>query len=376
MPENLHARAISIGLVLALLVAVFSMDYTVSSGDTLGHIAKENHVSLSDLIAANDISNPNLIHPGQVLVIPGQGGKPDVVHVVARGETLGRIAGKYGSTTSALASANGISNPNLIRIGQKLTVPAGGGGSSDGGSHDPNVRSAGYHVVKSGEILSSIASQHPGVTAEQIAASNGIIGGTIYSGTRLFLDGPSFVGKGTGSDLVYTVNSGDRLGDIAHAHHVSVSSIISANDISNPNLIRSGQTLTIPTGSHWVCPVEGATFFNDWGFPRGSGRYHEGNDLFAPRGTPVRAPVSGVVSFKTGLIGGKQFNLSGSDGIMYLGSHLNEFGTSGKVDAGEVVGYVGSSGNAEGTRSHLHFGMYHKGGVINPYPSLIENGCK
>jgi LysM repeat protein len=344
----------------------------VERGDTLGGIAAEHDVSLSDLVAANDISNPNLIHPGQVLVIPGEEGEPAVVHVVSRGETLARIAGKYRSSISALIAANGISNPNLIRVGQKISVPAAG----SGGGGDPNVRSGRYHIVKPGERLSSIAAQYSGLTADHLAAVNGIVGGTIFSGTRLFLDGPVFIGKGTGSNVTYTVRSGDRLGDIAHEHGVPVSVIVAANGISNPNLIRSGQNLAIPVGSLWVCPVGGATFFNDWGFPRGGSRYHEGNDLFAPRGTPVRAPVSGVVEFKSGPIGGRQFNLAGSDGVLYIGSHLNEFGTSGKVSAGEVVGYVGNSGNAEGTSPHLHFGMYHKGGVINPYPSLVGNGCR
>jgi LysM repeat protein len=375
MPDNRHARATTVGVFLALLVAVTSVDYTVKRGDTLTRIAAENDISLSDLISANGISNPNLIYPGQVLVIPGEEGEPAVVHVVSRGDTLARIAGRYGSSISALVAANGIANPNLIRVGQTISVPAAGTGGGSGGG-DPSIRSGRYHIVKSGESLSSIASKYSGVSADQLAAVNGLARGAIYSGTRLFLDGPVFIGKGTGSNLVYTVQGGDRLGDIAHEHGVTVSAIVAANDISNPNLIRSGQKLTIPTGSVWVCPVPGATFFNDWGFPRGGGRYHEGNDLFAPQGTPVHAPVSGVVEFKTGPIGGKQFNLAGSDGIMYIGSHLSEFGTGGKVSAGEVVGYVGNSGNAAGTSTHLHLGMYHRGGVINPHPSLVENGCK
>ncbi|MCI0424449.1 MAG: LysM peptidoglycan-binding domain-containing M23 family metallopeptidase [Actinobacteria bacterium] len=373
MPERRRVRAITAGLVIALLVAVFSVEYTVKSGDTLGRIARDHGVSLSELISANDIIDPDLIRPGQVLVIPGEDGEADVVHVVTSGETLTRIASKYGTTVSALVTANDLSNPNLIRIGQKLVVPAGSGSGQSG--QDPNVRSGRYHVVRAGESLASIAAQYPGVTADQLAAANGIVAGVIYSGTRLFLDGPTFIGKGTGGEVSYVVERGDRLGDIAHDHGVSVSAIIDVNDIANPNLIRSGQTLRIPTGSLWVCPVAGATFFNDWGFPRTGGRFHEGNDLYATRGTPVRAPVSGTVEFKTGSIGGRQFNLQGSDGIMYLGSHLDSFGKSGQVLAGEVVGFVGNSGNADGIRPHLHFGMYHKGGVINPYPTLIQNGC-
>lgn len=374
MPESRQARALIIGVALVLMVAGFSVDYTVVRGDSLTKIAREHDVSLSELISANDISNPNLILPGQVLVIPGKGGQPDVVHVVAFGETLNRIAGLYGSTTSLLVSTNNISNPNLIRVGQKLTVPgAPSGGGPAPAAPNPNTRTNRFHVVKPGESLKGIASRHS-VSSDQLARANGILNNNVFSGTRLFLDGPSYQGP-AGSEIIYTVRSGDRLGDIASAHKVSASAIVSANNISNPNLIRVGQRLTI-SGSGWVCPVKGATFFNDWGFPRAGGRFHEGNDLFAKQGTPVYAPVSGTVEQVTGTIGGKQFNLHGSDGVMYLGSHLSEFGQSGPVSAGEVIGYVGSTGNASSAAPHLHFGMYLDGTVINPYPTLIENGCR
>ena len=138
---------------------------------------------------------------------------------------------------------------------------------------------------------------------------------------------------------------------------------------------RIGRAVADPEGEGWTCPVEGSTFFNDWGFPRGS-RFHEGNDLFVKRGTPVRAPVSGTVKQVIGSIGGKQVNLSGDDGVTYLGSHLDDFGKSGKVSAGTIIGYVGNTGNAAGSSPHLHFGMYLSGAVINPYPTLLEHGCR
>lgn len=367
-----------VGLALVLAVAVLSVDYTVQRGDTLGGIAREHDVSLSDLVQANNISNPNLIYPGQKLTIPGSG----EVHTVVFGDTLGRIAKKYGASVSRIAAANDIPNPNLILVGQQILIPSGSSGSGSGptgGSSSERTisdRTGQVHVVKRGESLSKIAAQYRGVTADGIAAANGIVNGTIYAGQALYLSGPGFVASGTAGETSYRVDRGDRLGDIAHQFGVAVNSLVSLNGISNPNLIRSGQVLRVPTGSKWVCPVDGASFMNDWGFPRGGGtRYHEGNDLFVNRGTPVRAPVSGKLTQKTGTIGGLQFSLDGTDGVRYIGTHMDKFGKKGKVNAGDIIGYVGNSGNAVGTPPHLHFGMYHQGTPINPYPSLIAHGC-
>lgn len=388
MPKFRRTRALIVGSTIVLLVGIFSLDYTVKPGDSLGRIARENGVSVADLVGANNISNPNLIYPGQKLVIPGS----DEVHVVSFGETLGRIARKYGASVSSIATANELSNPNLIRVGQELIIPRGGGGSTSGGSgggssspsggssteNDISDRSGKVHIVKRGENLARIASQYSGVSADDLAKVNGILNGVIYYGQALYLSGPSYVASAGGSSGgSYKVRSGDRLGDIAHSHGVSISSITSANQIRNANLIMVGQVLTIPGGRSWVCPVAGASFKNDWGFPRGGGtRYHEGNDLFVSRGTPVRAPVAGTVRHRTGTIGGKQFTLTGVDGVTYIGTHMDQFGESGSVSAGDVIGYVGNSGNAVGTSPHLHFGMYYKGTPVNPYPSLVANGCK
>jgi LysM repeat protein len=375
MPKFRRSRALLVGSALVLLIGLTSLDYTVRSGDTLGEIARDHGVSVSDIAAANSLSNPDLILPGQVLVIPGK--TTDIMHVVARGDTLGRIAGKYGSSVSSIVSANNIRNPNLILIGQELLVPNATSPSAGTGTNTISDRTGQYHIVKRGETVKQIAAQYSGVTVDDLVRANGIVDNVIYAGSALYLSGPGYVASGTAGEISYTVRQGDRLGDIAHAHGVRVSSIVSINGIKNPDLIRSGQVLGIPTGTAWMCPVVGAHFRNDWGFPRGGGaRYHEGNDLFAARGTPVRAPVGGTVEHVTGSIGGNQFRLHGADGVKYIGSHMDEFGKDGKVRAGDVIGYVGNTGNAKGTSTHLHFGMYYKGAVVNPYPTLIAHGCK
>jgi murein DD-endopeptidase MepM/ murein hydrolase activator NlpD len=80
-----------------------------------------------------------------------------------------------------------------------------------------------------------------------------------------------------------------------------------------------------------------------------------------------------VVRQVVGTIGGYQFNLQGDDGVLYIGSHMDRFGASGRVHAGEIIGYVGDSGNAEGSRPHLHFEVHPDGGAaVNPYPALAK----
>ncbi len=400
MPDNRRVRATAVGLSLVLTLAASSVDYTVKRGDTLARIAKDQGVSISELVDLNGIENPNLIYPGQVLVIPGEVVEPGeteleaTVYVVARGDTLARIAKEFGTSVTAIVEANGIANPNYILVGQQLTIPGRTAAEPTGEAPaepadqapaeeattetQPIVdRSGRYHIVAPGERLGDIAAQYEGISAEQIAAANGIIDGVIYAGTRLFLDGPAFVAKGMEGEVIYTVVSGDRLGDIAAENGVSVATIVELNNITDANLIRVGQQLSIPSRQQWVCPVTG-TFFNDWGFPRGGGtRWHNGTDVFVNQGTPVYASVPGTVQQKVGSIGGNQVNLYGDDGVVYITSHLSAFGESGVVKAGEIIGYVGTSGSAKGTRPHVHLEMHVYGEIIvNPYPSLVEHRCK
>ena len=138
---------------------------------------------------------------------------------------------------------------------------------------------------------------------------------------------------------------------------------------------RSARASGVIATGDWVCPVQGPhSFSNDWGAPRGGGRSHKGNDILAPRGTPVVANVAGSWSKNTSSLGGLSYFLHGKDGHTYFGAHLDSYaGGGGPVAAGQVIGYVGTTGDARGGPPHLHFEFHPGGGAaVNPYPTLVK----
>ncbi|ATB51444.1 LysM peptidoglycan-binding domain-containing protein [Corallococcus macrosporus] len=153
--------------------------YTVKSGDTLSGIAGRHGTSVGALAKANNISNPDRIYVGQKLTIPGSGGaaptRPSTggggggSYTVKSGDTLSGIAGRHGTTVGALAKANNISNPNLIYVGQRLTIPGGGGASPTrptpnqppvggvGGPKPPTGGSAGVTVQQLRAVMPNLS---------------------------------------------------------------------------------------------------------------------------------------------------------------------------------------------------------------------------
>ena len=127
-------------------------------------------------------------------------------------------------------------------------------------------------------------------------------------------------------------------------------------------------------------PVEGVSvkqIKNTWHAPRPGGRLHEGQDIFAGRGTAVRSATEGyVVKLGENALGGNVVFVLGAGGRNYYYAHLDSYAeglaVGDYVTPATVLGYVGTTGNAAGASPHLHFGVYAAGGAIDPLP-LLKN---
>lgn len=141
---------------------------------------------------------------------------------------------------------------------------------------------------------------------------------------------------------------------------------------------RYGRLMSAPVPVSLPNPLPGRPLTDTWGGARSGGRTHEGIDIFAVRGTPILSTTEGVVlNVGPNNLGGRTVMVLGPGGQRHYYAHLEKYPDLERgdwVDAGDVVGYVGDSGNAKGTPPHLHYGIYTAGGAINPYPLLRAEG--
>ena len=216
---------------------------TVQRGDTLSKIAARCDVTVNGILRANPgITNPNLIVPGQVIILPGATLPNDTntdFYYVERGDTLKGIAIKFHTSVDELLRLNPqISDPNLIIAGQRLVVPrsAPGGGTGGGGINVPSGTQ--IYIVQQGDTLKGIARQF-GTTTEVLRQLNPEI------------TNPDVIRKGQpiivpSSSNTYIVQRGDTLGGIAVRFGTTVSALMRLNpQITDPNLIFPGQVIRI-----------------------------------------------------------------------------------------------------------------------------------
>lgn len=136
---------------------------------------------------------------------------------------------------------------------------------------------------------------------------------------------------------------------------------------------RLAQNLPVP-----VQGVQTKNLTDTWGASRSSGRLHEGIDILAPKGTKVFSTTNGLVAdLRNNNLGGKVIWILGPNGSWHYYAHLDGhkrgLNVGDYIKKGDLIGYVGNTGNAKHTAPHLHYGIYLNGkgrGAVNPYPYL------
>lgn len=197
-----HLHKIQIGQTLRIPMPYDR--YRVRSGDTLGRIAKRFRTTVSALVAMNDLRQVHLIRPGQVLKVPAasMAAAPAVQeprqqqerqrYRVRRGDTLGRIARRFDTTVDTLVAMNSLSQADKIKRGQVLQVPG----------------------------QPAAAAPEPAPAAREPATPK--------------------------EPQRYRVRRGDTLGHIAKRHGTTVDMLVAMNDLDPSNIIKPGQTLSVP----------------------------------------------------------------------------------------------------------------------------------
>ncbi|WP_144475061.1 LysM peptidoglycan-binding domain-containing protein [Cytobacillus oceanisediminis] len=147
-----------------------TIDYTVASGDTLWKIAAKFNSSISDIVTLNDLDPNQYLYVGQKLKVPAPA-TPEptpqpVVYTVQSGDTLWKIAQKYGTTIDAIVKANNLDPAKYLYIGQKLTIPSTT-------APEPPAAQQVIHTVVSGDTLWKISVKY-GTTIDAVVKANNL----------------------------------------------------------------------------------------------------------------------------------------------------------------------------------------------------------
>jgi len=253
--------------------------YKVRRGDTLSTIAaKYKGVTVAKLRKWNRMGRRSMIREGQRLKIytrgapsrsSGSRGTKTAYHRVKRGETLGGIAARNGTTSKQLMAWNGIKDPKRLKVGQKLRVSKKVASPANTTAIDlsevATKEATATHKLRKGETLYSVASRY-GMTTKELMAVNDIRNPRrVRAGRKLKVYGKASkktVAGGTTAinlenatsakvqaDSVHVLKSGETLGHVAERYGVSSKKIMAWNGIKDPRRVRAGTKLKIKGGS-------------------------------------------------------------------------------------------------------------------------------
>ena len=336
--------------------------YTVKAGDTLGHIALRNNVSLSNLLKWNNLKASSTIYPGDELKLGATSSSSSSrsssssssssggTYTVKAGDTLSGIAAKQGISLSTLLRANGLSMSSIIYPGQKLKLSGSSSSSSSSSarsssSSSSNSSSSSY-TVRSGDTLSGIAAKQ-GISLSTLLRANGLsMSSVIFPGQKLKLSGNATSSSGSSSSSsgnssssnsassgTYTVKAGDTLSGIAARNSIGLSTLLRANGLSSSSIIYPGQKIKL----------SGSASSNNSGSSSSSGS--SSGSTKASTYTVKRGDTLSGIASRNGISLQALLNANGlhSTSIIYPGQTLKLSGsstvsTASSGDSGQLIG--------------------------------------
>ena len=215
------------------------MKYVVQRGDTLYGISKQYGVSVDELMKANNLSNTN-ISVGMTLTIPSNN---ILNYQVQKGDTLYSISKKYNISVSELMLLNNLTS-NVLSIGQILNIPSG---NSNGSSNFT------YYEVVPGDTLYSIAKKY-NTTVDSLVNLNSLKSNVLSVGQVLKVPSSSIDEKEPDS-IIYIVKAGDTLYSISQKVGISVSDLMSYNNLNTTDLSVGQQLYLTPRYTNNTIPV-------------------------------------------------------------------------------------------------------------------------
>lgn len=386
--------------------AVANTIYKVQPGDTLFLIARRYGIAIEQLAQLNHLANPNLIYVGQTVSVPAKAGhvaseRPaSQVYVIQRGDTMAQIAARHNTTVWSIAQANNIVNPNVVYPGQRLLIPAREGASGTG---SPSLPLPFLSVT----IIPPVAVQ--GQTVQVVVETEGEVplDGN-YGEQPLF-----FVGEqGHYRTLIgiYALTTPGpyplALKAMRNGEQITVRSMLQVVDggfgvqyltfsdekaaLLEPKLVQqeaqkvwnvvTQATLAQRWQDAFGLPLSGEqTVTAPFGIRRSyntgpASDFHGGVDFSAPEGTPVYCPAAGRVVLAEALqVRGNAVIVDHGRGVMSGYWHLSQVNVvvGQEVARGNVLGWVGNTGLSTG--AHLHWEMRVMGIQVDPLQWTREN---
>ena len=218
--------------------------YKIKKGDTLSEIAIKYNTTVAELVRINNIKNPNIIYANEILLIPtknnsissGNDDKNNTIYIVQKGDNLYNIAKRFNTTVRNIVNNNNIKNPNLIYPGQRLIII----------KNTENIQTKYMtYRVKRGDTLYGIARRY-NTTVNRLVYINGIRNANyIYINEIIKIPINISIGEHDCGHCIYTVKKGDNLAKIANKFGKQINEIAELNNIKNINYIYIGQKLRI-----------------------------------------------------------------------------------------------------------------------------------